>query len=261
MKSVGPMSYTFPLNPNILQSSCMVMHGLFNQWDSVATCWWSNQQRLCQACKTRYWAQFGCILWPRLNVLSKNIICSCEYNHRKKPQKSPLASTLYSSNGQNPRALYLQHASYYGMERDSLMLWFFGKGFVFTHLWHRHFLAQRFMSYYQRLLMGYYWRMLYLFDNQACCLATISLLISYPLIIVSFFPPLIIVSITSANLSLFCSLQHRIKSLYVPELPDSKNRVIDPSGFIIRGWMFHCYHCILTLVYILSFMGQVPVEF
>jgi hypothetical protein len=53
---------------------------------------------------------------------------------------------------------------------------------------------------------------------------------------VDFLSPLIIVSVTSANLFLFYTLLHEIKFLYILELPDSRRKVIDSSG------VFH-YYC------------------
>lgn len=157
-------------------------HGPVYEWDSVAACWWSNQQDFARLEKQDTGHNLGascdCCSLCWVKILHTAEATTIEKSHKM----FHLARTLHSSDVHNPRALHLQHGSYYGMEWDSWIFWFFGKEFALTHSWHRHFLAQRFMSHYWRLLIGYYWRMLYLFDNQACCLATVSLLISYLLL-------------------------------------------------------------------------------
>ena len=49
---------------------------------------------------------------------------------------------------------------------------------------------------------------------------------------VAFISPFISVPTSSANLPLFCSLPHRIKSLHPPELPGGRSRVAGPWGLI-----------------------------
>lgn len=73
--------------------------------------------KFCQACETRYWAQFGYILWPNLVVLSKIITYSQGYDCKKTPklQNVPVIRTLHSSKVQNPRAYVYSMVHIYGI--------------------------------------------------------------------------------------------------------------------------------------------------
>lgn len=86
VKNAVPMSYKFPLNLNILQSSQSCLQMRLRGHTLVI-----KPPRLYQACKTRYWAQFGCIMGLQFIVLSKNSTYSWGYNHRKKLQNVPLS--------------------------------------------------------------------------------------------------------------------------------------------------------------------------
>lgn len=140
----------------------------------------------------------------------------------------------------------------YGMKWESWMRWFFGKVFASPHSWCRHFLVQVFMAVIK--------------DCSRVITEDSSISLTTKHVAWQQFPCWFHISSFhcfynfSKTIPILFFL-YRIKSLYVPELSSSSNRVIDLSGLIIRGWLFHYHYCISTLVWVWSIMGQIPVDF